>query len=484
MNYKCVNCGALFQDQRPFCSQCGVKLNWNAKAASSQAGNKTPPPQPPPSAQQKPMPSYNCGDCGASVYYRQTPCIQCGKAIDWSKTLATISSENLPYSQTASPMPTSKPISASQPIITGEQTGITNNQEQDAKRTAPVLQTWKTSVGFSILGVVCSALYFVLFSTINGYLNQWSGLIPLLIQLAFVVFFVIVLPIRYATIAYPSYFGSTPDNTSSKAISFWNCFFGSMFFVFGPLWNHSLTKGKKGKSNIVFTSLFFIMPILVYAALAIATLTLPSNGSVQNASPERTSSLGQNDASSWQAVEIPRIGTIKIPPTMEEPSQGFLDYMNIIETDYSHVIAHERGFNDASAEEKNAVWYGAMLTFTIYEGREGGYGTLTFDGDTVTDADIGALNDNMSISTEEYYIGELSALSITEFETTIETVNEMTCIHTGFVVDYGNGRIERVDEYYFQNVNYAISLFSYCHIDEYGTWKDLFEYSLSTFRIS
>ncbi len=121
----------------------------------------------------------------------------------------------------------------------------------------PVLDSWKTSVGFSILGLLGGLVAFVviwqvsivataLFGDLVGLERQY--IYPLIAFFTTTV--VCTLASAYAAKSYPSYFGEKPLLRSSKQISLCNFAFGGP--VFGALWNRSLTNGTKGISHIVW----------------------------------------------------------------------------------------------------------------------------------------------------------------------------------------------------------------------------------------
>lgn len=116
---------------------------------------------------------------------------------------------------------------------------------------APVLQTWKTSVGFSVLAMILglpllmilssliAILPIVLFAMLTG-LSDPQSFSPILALVGNALMLV------YAVKIYPSYFSEKPRLRSSKLISFANFMFGGL--IFGLLWNGNLTKKTKGMS--------------------------------------------------------------------------------------------------------------------------------------------------------------------------------------------------------------------------------------------
>lgn len=137
----------------------------------------------------------------------------------------------------------------------------------------PVLETWKTSVGFSVLGAIVGfplvMLLMILLSSLVSFgmasgIGTAASMAPeltsavasaLVTPIAAIFFY--ILTIVYATLFYPSYFGSKPKLRSSRAISFLNLTFG--FVIFGVIWNSALTKRSKGASHIVLVVLTALM---------------------------------------------------------------------------------------------------------------------------------------------------------------------------------------------------------------------------------
>lgn len=119
---------------------------------------------------------------------------------------------------------------------------------------APVLQTWKTSVWFSVLGAllglpllmtlssVLAILPMILFAMLTG-LDDPQSYSPILALIGNTLMLV------YAVAVYPSYFSVKPRLRSSRLISFANLTFGGL--IYGLLWNANLTRRTKGISYIV-----------------------------------------------------------------------------------------------------------------------------------------------------------------------------------------------------------------------------------------
>jgi len=130
---------------------------------------------------------------------------------------------------------------------------------------ASVIRTWKTSVGFSILGWFLAPLLLPLLSgllaivpmILAGLLTGSDALNGSLVAVAGY-----VLVIVYAAKFYPSYFTDKPLLRSSRAISFANVLFGGWI---GLIWNGNLTKRTKGFSYVVVVVAGAIMlPLLAF----------------------------------------------------------------------------------------------------------------------------------------------------------------------------------------------------------------------------
>lgn len=135
-----------------------------------------------------------------------------------------------------------------------EATQSRTEKEPENPDDLPAIRNWKTSVGFSILGLVASCLaggllavlFVALLSAYIGGPVSTSRLTSMAGPLVGLVIY--VLGIVYISAFYLSYFKERPRITSSRAISFWNFFFGGV--IFGALWNSNLTKSlNTGKSD-------------------------------------------------------------------------------------------------------------------------------------------------------------------------------------------------------------------------------------------
>lgn len=214
---------------------------------------------------------YKCSNCGAPINKQELFCGQCGQKLDWGGTWSS-----KPYEEQSLPTPQAQEAKES------TQLEISEVNPQGAPRT---LETWKTSYGSAAAGIIFQLLLFYVLNRAPSWLllggsvsstytgNMGEGRVIALISdgqalLTFILFmFLIVclgLPILYALRSYPSFFSKKSKLRTNAETSFLNCFFGGP--IFGPLWNASLTKQKKGSSHIVLT--------FIYALYAIFTVLL------------------------------------------------------------------------------------------------------------------------------------------------------------------------------------------------------------------
>lgn len=123
------------------------------------------------------------------------------------------------------------------------------DRDSQPAASAPVLDTWKTSVGFSALGLI---LNLMILSFVSDVSRSPNGLMVAVI--------IYILMASYALGAYPSYFSDRPLLQSRSAISFVNTIVGGP--LFGLQWNRNLKKGTKGISYIVFSVLIVLAAFL------------------------------------------------------------------------------------------------------------------------------------------------------------------------------------------------------------------------------
>ena len=138
----------------------------------------------------------------------------------------------------------------------------------------PAIREWKTSIGFSILGIVASLLFWIVLVLLFGFLiesyvggrfrettlGRLAGAPAGIVTYA--------LCIIYVAVFYLSYFKNNPRITSSKAISFLNFFFGGV--IFGALWNTNLTKSRRRTNPDKGVSYIYAIIISVLAILGVA----------------------------------------------------------------------------------------------------------------------------------------------------------------------------------------------------------------------
>ena len=178
-----------------------------------------------------------CGNCSTPIEYPKQHCDRCGTPIDW---------------RGVEPSPV---------------------QPSPSQKTH-LLVTWKTSIGFTTLGILIGPLALSLLgilALLEVYILTIFGF-PSVFQVIIYVITVAVFPVLsliYALRALPSYFGAKPLFSSSKTVSFLNGFFGGV--IFGCWWNGSLTDKRKNSSHLVFAALLLIV-ILIAAFRAFASL--------------------------------------------------------------------------------------------------------------------------------------------------------------------------------------------------------------------
>ncbi len=119
------------------------------------------------------------------------------------------------------------------------------NEQNEGISDFRAIKNWKTSVGFSVLGLFAGfvlaglvnlLISFVLSISMGSYAAYYySNPIQGMVLAALMAI--------YAFSIYPSYYRRAPKVKSSKAISFLNMMFGSL--IFGCLWNANLTKSNR-----------------------------------------------------------------------------------------------------------------------------------------------------------------------------------------------------------------------------------------------
>lgn len=131
--------------------------------------------------------------------------------------------------------------------------GESEQTEQEKKSATPVLDSWKTSKSFSVLGLVTAMTVITLEKslTFGAYM---------LLGISFM-----ALGVVYAAKIFPSLFGNKPGLKSNKGISFLNFFVPSVpmgvlgGIIFGCIWNYSLTNKELGVSRWVFIALLIAL---------------------------------------------------------------------------------------------------------------------------------------------------------------------------------------------------------------------------------
>lgn len=183
-----------------------------------------------------------------------------------------------PYSQTAQQPYQQQPY-GQQPAAQPYQQPYGQPYQQPAPQyPAPMQQVaqstsafpgWKTSAGFAVIGLIAASLASSAAATISDNAILWY-LIAYCIACIF-----------YCLKVYPSCFTESPMLTDHRPVNVLNFFVGGL--IFGCLWNHNLTRGKKGISNIVFT-VFCVLSIIGCAF----GLTTVHDGVVDTETPSST----------------------------------------------------------------------------------------------------------------------------------------------------------------------------------------------------
>ncbi|WP_304426440.1 hypothetical protein [uncultured Adlercreutzia sp.] len=152
---------------------------------------------------------------------------------------------------------------------------------------APVLASWKTSVGWSVLGllaggyawgivsmVIAALLTAPVFLAIKASGSAIAAAAPVVVYTMLTSMFAVVVQsvvgIAYALFFYPSYFTARPRLKASGPIAFANCTFGGLI---GLLWNSNLTKRIKGVSYAVVAALFAISLAMIVVAVPVTLNT-------------------------------------------------------------------------------------------------------------------------------------------------------------------------------------------------------------------
>lgn len=205
-----------------------------------------------------------CPICGNEVYVPADDekffCPKCANEVYTQAAIAFRASAAEPQQLAAEPAPvvasgqpaqvSKQPqVTTSQPAMGAEPNAVSSQTAAKQNTATPLLDSWKTSVGMFILGLVCSY-------GIAALAELWGT------EALFCAALLFVGGIIYWTLGgYPSLFTARPDVRSRGAVSFLNAFFGGI--VFGALWNTCLTKRKKGVSQYVFLGLIAAMCVAV-----------------------------------------------------------------------------------------------------------------------------------------------------------------------------------------------------------------------------
>ena len=147
---------------------------------------------------------------------------------------------------------------------------------------APVLRTWKPSMGLTLLGAFIRFTFFSLlffgafwnsdlrtFRAFGEIPEALSNLIQTSPLISIVLLFVAIASIIYAGSLYPSYFKGEPALKSNETISLLNGLFGGL--IFGLRWNANLSDRFKGSTPIfsmtLNASFLFVSAWVLLAAI-------------------------------------------------------------------------------------------------------------------------------------------------------------------------------------------------------------------------
>jgi hypothetical protein len=125
------------------------------------------------------------------------------------------------------------------------------NKRNEIITNSDFLNTWKTSPGPVVVGILLTLLY------TRIPLPDALLVIDVAIAIAYIIF-----SIFYALKIYPSYFSEKPMIRNNNTVSFLNGLCGGI--IFGLIWNSNLTNKKKGVSNIVFVILTILAIVLIF----------------------------------------------------------------------------------------------------------------------------------------------------------------------------------------------------------------------------
>lgn len=221
----------------------------------------------------------------------------------------------------------------------------------------PLLDSWKTSVGFSVLGEVaffiCASLLAVVAAILvqtafpgmaNRNVTYISGpIVGIIFGIAEII---------YAAVCYYSYFTDKPRVKSSKAVSFLNLFFGGI--IFGACWNHNLTKGGRGISRNVFIALS-ILGVLVLSWNLFSFVPILTRGTAPSASTTTQSKTNaktysfEEDGFSARFTSNPE--TVSNDANAQIPMTAYMNMLSdneyeYVEVDHVSITYSEAGYSD------------------------------------------------------------------------------------------------------------------------------------------
>ena len=250
----CGGCGTPLQDGQQYCHVCGAANDWGTDCTEPTTVSVSveevtqSESQPVQSIQQKSIEKKTesskaaddsellCSECQLPVQANQPSCSACFSELSWKE---------------------GRPL-------------VPHVHDSD---TAPVVDSWKTSIPFSLLGLfvglpLLALATFAVMYLVGFLLGSFFFALPIPSEIAWILsilaiyLVILVLIMIYPLKVYPSYFTEKPLLKTSKVVSFANFMFGGP--IFGCLWNSNLTNKNKGVSYIVF-AVINVLYVLLFA---------------------------------------------------------------------------------------------------------------------------------------------------------------------------------------------------------------------------
>lgn len=174
-------------------------------------------------------------------------------------------------------------------------------QAKDEKEKAfsemPVVENWKTSVPFSLLGLFCIGipiLIWVFIFLLMGYSTDEAPRLAGAVDGLIMQFAIII----YAMCFYKWCFVKHPRIKSNKAISFCNLFFGGV--IFGCLWNRNLTRSHNEGEKLMGIS---YKVATIFAIIGICFSCFSLVGSCSSNNHQATNTKNQSQAKTTYKID-------------------------------------------------------------------------------------------------------------------------------------------------------------------------------------